>query len=214
MAPLFDALSSVLEIVIDTMKPTFFILEVAFRAIAVAVQSVTIGLRQLYIWFLKAVDYIPGVDMEKEVEQLENAQAREVAQLQEMMTAQQKQTEATERQTEAANAATESLTNVPSGIKIAVKRFGAMQAGMGRSRFNDFVQRPGQAATHFSPDDTIIGVQRHEPLRRQRANNRHAKRPHQRRLTRQRFFRNLLDLVQRDHKRGGNALGGAYQGRP
>jgi hypothetical protein len=106
------------------------------------------------------------------------------------------------------------LTNVPSGIKVAVKRFGAMQANMGRRGFNDFVQRPGQPATNFSPDDTIIGVKDTSLLGGGGGQTIILQNVHINADNPTAFFRNLLDLVQRDHKRGGNALGGAYQGRP
>ena len=213
LGPVFAALGTVLSVVIDSMKPTFAILDVSFKAIAAAIISVTIGLRELYIMFLKAVDYLPGVDLEKEITQLEKAQEAELKKLESLVKAQDDQQAATERQTEAANKAAESLSNVPSGIKIAVKSFGAMQGSQRRSpQFNDFIQRPGQAATHFSPDDTIIGVKDTGALGGGQTivlQNVHinADNPTA-------FFRNLLDLVQRDHKRGGNALGGAYQGRP
>ena len=123
------------------------------------------------------------------------------------------QTEATKKQTEATKKATEALSNVPSGVKIAAERFAAarVESPTNGEVYNDFIQRPGQAATEFSPQDTVIGVKDLGMLGGNtivlqnvsiQANDPTA------------FFRNLLDLVNRDHKRGGQALGGVYQGRP
>ena len=76
---------------------------------------------------------------------------------------------------------------------------------------DDFIQRPGQAATQFSPQDTVIGVKDSGALGGPtiiiqnldiRANN-----PTQ-------FFRRLMTMVDRDERAGGVSLGGSFQGRP
>ena len=105
------------------------------------------------------------------------------------------------------------MLNIPSGIKVAARRFAAANVETGGPKYNDFIQRPGQAPTSFSPDDTVIGVKDTGSLGggsgtiilqnvHINANDPTA------------FFRNLLDMVNRDHKRGGQALGGMFQGRP
>ena len=216
LEPLFEVLSVVLGIVMDMFEPIFVWLGMQFAALGVMVLNVVIVLRGAYLEVLHFINWITGglAGLGDAIEDLEEAQDSTVHQRNEMMKSIFKAKEATDEQTAATKKATQSMLNVPQGIKVAQARFAATNvAGGGMSRqFNDFVQRPGQAPTNFSPADTIIGVKDPSDIGGQgtiilqnvhiNANDPTA------------FFRNLLSLVNRDHKRGGQALGGMYQGRP
>ena len=178
------------------------------RGVGIIISNVMIGLRGLYIGILRFVDWITGgfAGLSDSIEDLEKAQNTEVRKRNELITGIDKQKEATD-------AAARSMLNIPNGVKVASKRFAAANVESSGRVHNDFIQRPGQAATSFSPDDTVIGVKDTASLGggngtivlqnvHINANDPTA------------FFRNLLDLVNRDHKRGGQALGGMFQGRP
>lgn len=228
LGPVFTALSVVLSVVMDSLKPALMVLSVSFAAIGAIIMTVVIAFREFYIFLLRAIDALPFVDLGDQINELMDVQDSEIQKRNDLVMGIEKEKEATEKNTQATEKATSSLLNIPQGIKVAAARFAATAQGeaivsdrvrknrviaeRGGKVHNDFLQRPGQAPTNFSPDDTIIGVKDPSSLGGNgtiilqnvhiNANDPTA------------FFRNLLDLVNRDHKRGGQALGGMYQGRP
>ena len=196
------------DVIMAQLKPALWLLGKVLTAAAIIIANIIIAFRAMYLEILYFVDWMTGglSGLSESIDELEKVQATEVRQRNELIHGIDKQKEATD-------AATRSMLNIPSGVKIAAKRFAAANAEPGGRTHNDFIQRPGQAATSFSPDDTVIGVKDTDSLGggsgsiilqnvHINANDPTA------------FFRNLLDLVNRDHKRGGQALGGMFQGRP
>jgi len=107
---------------------------------------------------------------------------------------------------DAANQAAESLLNIPTGFKVARARFGAAEPVV----MDDFIQRPGQPAQQFSPDDNIIGVKDLSNLGTTiviQSVNVDTSDPSS-------FIRRLIEMVDADDLRGGVGLGNNWQGRP
>jgi TP901 family phage tail tape measure protein len=228
LGPVFTALSVVLSVVMDSLKPALMVLSVSFAAIGAIVMTVVIAFREFYIFLLRAIDALPFVDLGDQIDELMDVQDAEIQKRNDLVNGIDREKEATEKNTKATEKATSSLLNIPQGIKVAAARFAATAAGeasasdrvrknqaivaAGGTVHNDFLQRPGQAATKFSPDDTIIGVK--DPSSLGGSGTIILQNVHINANDPTAFFRNLLDLVNRDHKRGGQALGGMYQGRP
>ena len=227
--PVFKALRPLLEVfqvigelfgmvvevlfAISFLQPALAVVTFLFQSIALVIKNLMIGFREFYIGLLRLIDFIPGIDMSRqiaEVQAAQNAEVRERNELIERMRGQatlDEQRARNERELAAATReATSAMLNVPSGYKVARAGFGAEAPVM-----DDFIQRPGQAATQFSPQDTVIGVKDSGALGGPtiiiqnldiRANN-----PTQ-------FFRRLMTMVDRDERAGGVSLGGSFQGRP
>lgn len=225
--PVFKALRPLLEVfqvigelfgmVVEVMmsmsllEPALAIVVFLFRGIALVIKNLMIGFREFYIGLLTLVDMIPGIDMSRQLAELQRAQAAEVRERNELI--ERMRGEATldeqraRRERELANAteqATSAMLNVPSGYKVARAGFNAEQP------MNDFISRPGQRAVPFSPQDNIIGVKDLGALGGTtiiiqnldvRADNPTS------------FFRELMNAVNRDAAAGGVSLGGAFQGR-
>ena len=196
------------DVIMGQLKPALWLLGYALRGAGIIISGVIITLRAAYLEILYFIDWITGgfAGLDKAIAELEAAQNTEVRKRNELING-------IDAQTEATDAATRAMLNIPSGIKVAARRFAAANVETGGPKYNDFIQRPGQAPTSFSPDDTVIGVKDTGSLGggsgtiilqnvHINANDPTA------------FFRNLLDMVNRDHKRGGQALGGMFQGRP
>lgn len=214
LAPVFQVLNIVLGIVMSVLKPIFDALALWLQSVTWWLMGLVVVLREVWMAFLSFIDWLTlgMTGLSDSISELGAANDTTIRKRKELWDAINGQTKATDAATSATNAATSSMLNLPHGIKIAAKRFAAANVDTGAPRFNDFIQRPGQAATSFSPDDTVIGVKDASGLGGSGTiilQNVHinANDPTS-------FFRNLLDMVNRDHKRGGQALGGMFQGRP
>jgi len=207
LAPLFDVLNVVLGIVMDTLGPIIEFLGAQFKIAAIYILFFIRGVRRVYISLLKLIDFItPGfLDLSDTVAELEQAQQGTIKKQHELQNSMGKTADA-------AKEAASSMLNIPRGVKVAAARFAATTAQAGTREFQDFIQRPGQAATNFSPDDTVIGVK--DPAALGGGGTIVLQNVHINANDPTAFFQNLLEMVNRDHKRGGQALGGMFQGRP
>jgi hypothetical protein len=227
LSPLFSALRPVVEVLqvvgelagmifevvfaFSLFQPALFIAGKLLQAIALVVKNLMIGFREFYLTILRLIDAIPGIDMTRQIREVQAAQNREVRERNELIERLRGQATLDEqrarRERELAAAtreATSAMLNVPSGYKIARAGFGAEAPVM-----DDFIMRPGQPAQQFSSNDTIVGtknggasgptivIQNLEV----RASNPTA------------FFNRLMRMVNQDERAGGVSLGGAYQGR-
>lgn len=213
--PIAQLAAIFMEILMATslLQPALFILGKVAGAIAYVMNRVQAALRGALIGILTVIDMLPGVDFTRELTQLRNAQEATNREADEILARlrgeEDRAQQRARREQELAQAtreATSAMLNVPSAYKVARAGFRAETPVM-----DDFIQRPGQPATQFSAQDTVIGVKDTGSLGGPtiviqnldiRANN-----PTQ-------FFRRLMSMVDRDERAGGVSLGGSFQGRP
>jgi TP901 family phage tail tape measure protein len=213
--PIAQLAAIFMEILMATslLQPALFILGKVAGAIAWVLNRLQFVMRQFYIEVLKIIQMLPGLDFSAQITQLENAQRATNAEAEAIErrlrgeeTRAQQRARREQELAQATREATSAMLNVPSAYKVARAGFRAETPVM-----DDFIQRPGQPATQFSAQDTVIGVKDTGSLGGPtiviqnldiRANN-----PTQ-------FFRRLMSMVDRDERAGGVSLGGSFQGRP
>ena len=198
---------------ISLLQPALAVVAFLFQGIALVIKNLMIGFREFYIGLLTLIDWIPGIDMTRQLRELAAAQRQEVRERDELIERMRGEATLDEQRARrdrelaaATREATSAMLNVPSGYKVARAGFGAEVPVM-----DDFLMRPGQGAVEFSPDDTIIGVKETGGLggptiviQNLSVN---ADNPTS-------FIRELMNVVGGNTLAGGVALGGSFQGRP
>ncbi len=137
LAPVFEALGAVIKpivkIIQETLGPVFFILGLILKAVAAVILMVIRSIAGIWNLIIEAIAGIIGV-FNKDAAWEFRKKKMDTNALDEAMRnlfeSTEDNTDAQERQAEAADKATEALSNVPRGYKVALARFNSIVEGL------------------------------------------------------------------------------------